>query len=107
LFPFFTPALKVKAVLFAVESNMAALALQGPAAKWFMRHLNPLHTPPQNVPFMRMVRLLDLAFHWEYQQLIDDNVLWLGRSEVSLLQPTWTFISVLRDEKPMGASFPT
>lgn len=57
---------------------MAALALQGPAAKRFMRHLNPLHTPPQNVPFMRMVRLLDLAFHREYQRLIDDNVLWLG-----------------------------
>jgi hypothetical protein len=70
---------QVKAVLFAIESNMAALALQGQMAKRFMRHLDPLHTPPQNVPFMRMVRLLDLAFHREYQRLIDDNILWLGQ----------------------------
>jgi hypothetical protein len=69
---------KVKAVLFAIESNLAAIALQGTQAKRFFRTLNLLHKPPQNVPFMRMVRLLDLAFYREYKRLIDDNVLWLG-----------------------------
>ena len=43
-----------------------------------MKNLHPLHTPPQNLAFMRMVRLLDLAFYREYQRLIDENVLWLG-----------------------------
>jgi hypothetical protein len=68
----------VKLVLFAVEANIAAVALQGTMAKRLLRHLDPKHTPPQNLPFMRLVRLLDLAFHREYQRLIDDNVLWLG-----------------------------
>jgi hypothetical protein len=60
---------QVKSVLFAIEANLAAVALQGSMAKRFMHHLEPLHTPPQNVPFMRMVRLLDLAFHREYKRL--------------------------------------
>jgi hypothetical protein len=79
----FTNRTQVKAVLFAVESNMSALALQGPMAKRFLQQLDPLHKPPQNIPFMRIVRLLDLAFHREYQRLIDDNVLWLGSRFVS------------------------
>jgi hypothetical protein len=65
-------------VVFAVEANIAAAALQGTMAKLFMKNLHPLHTPPQNLAFMRMVRLLDLAFYREYQRLIDENVLWLG-----------------------------
>lgn len=57
---------------------MSAMALQGAMAKRFLLHMDPLHKPPQNVPFMRMVRLLDSAFHREYQRLIEDNILWLG-----------------------------
>ena len=64
--------------MFAVESNMACLALQGPMAKRFASNLDPRYRPPQNWPFMRILRLLDNAFHREYQRLIDDNVLWLG-----------------------------
>jgi hypothetical protein len=75
-FPFFIA--QVKAVLFAVEANVAASAMQGTMSKLFFRHLHPLHVPPQNLPFMRMVRLLDLAFFREYKRLIDENVLWLG-----------------------------
>ena len=52
--------------------------MQGPAAKHFMRHLQEQHVPAQNLPFMRMVRLLDLAFHRECQRLVDDNVIVLG-----------------------------
>jgi hypothetical protein len=70
--------LQVKAVLFAVEANIAAVALQGSMAKHFFRTLEPLHVPPQNLPFMRMLRLLDLSFYREYKRLIDDNVIWLG-----------------------------
>jgi hypothetical protein len=61
-----------------VESNVSAIALQGVASKLFFRDLHPLHVPPQNLPFMRMVRLLDLAFHREYKRLVNENVLWLG-----------------------------
>jgi hypothetical protein len=46
-------------VLFAVELNMAALALHGPMAKRFFHQLDPLHKAPQNLPFMCLVRLLD------------------------------------------------
>jgi hypothetical protein len=67
-----------KSVLFAVEANMAAHCLQGPRAKLFFTHLDQSHKSPQNVPFMRLVRLLDLAFFREYKHLIDDNVCWLG-----------------------------
>jgi hypothetical protein len=73
----------VKAVLFSVEANIAAIALHGTMAKLFFRQLFPLHTPPQNLPFMRIVRLLDLAFFREYKRLIDENVLWLGSSFAS------------------------
>jgi hAT family C-terminal dimerisation region len=69
---------QVKLVLFAIEANVAAVALQGTMAKQYFRHLVPAHRPPQNLPFMRLVRLLDLAFFREYRRLIDDNVLWLG-----------------------------
>jgi hypothetical protein len=69
--------------LFAVEANIAAVALQGAMAKQFFRMLEPLHTPPQNLPFMRMLRLLDLAFYREYKRLIEDNVVWLGSSFAS------------------------
>ena len=47
-------------------------------AKLFCRHLHPLHVPPHNLAFMRMVWLLDLAFFREYKRLIEENVLWLG-----------------------------
>ena len=47
-------------------------------AKLCFRHLHPLHVPPHNLAFTRMVHLLDLAFYREYQRLIDENVLWLG-----------------------------
>jgi hypothetical protein len=46
---------KVKAVLFAAELNMAALALHGPMAKRFFHQWDPLHKAP-------LVCLLDLAF---------------------------------------------
>lgn len=57
---------------------MAAMGLQGERAKLFFNHLDKAHKPPQNLPFMRLVRLLDLAFFREYKRLIDDNVCWLG-----------------------------
>ena len=64
--------------MFAVESNTAALALQGPMAKRYMCTLDPMHRPPQNVPFMRMLRLLQQAFNREYKRLIDENVIAYG-----------------------------
>jgi hypothetical protein len=70
--------LQVKAVLFSVEANIAAIALQGTNAKLFFQFLDPMHRPPQNIAFMRILRLLDLAFYREYQRLIEDNVVWLG-----------------------------
>jgi hypothetical protein len=54
------------------------MALQGNFAKRFFRFLDPLHNPPHNLLYMRIVRLLELAFHREYRRLIDDNVVWLG-----------------------------
>jgi hypothetical protein len=57
---------------------MAALALQGTRAKLFFNHLDDRHRPVQNLPFMRIVRLLDLAFFREFKRLIDDNICWLG-----------------------------
>jgi hypothetical protein len=65
-------------VLFAVEANIAAIAIQGAMAKQFFSHLHPLHRPPHNRAFMRMVRLLDLSFFREYKRLVNENVLWLG-----------------------------
>ena len=73
-----SPSLQVKAVLFAIESNVAAIALHGTMAKLFFQGLCPQHAPPQNLPFMRIVRLLDLAVDREYRRLINDNVEWLG-----------------------------
>jgi hypothetical protein len=74
---------QVKAVLFTIEAGVAAIALQGVYAKRFFQHLDPLHKPPHNLMFMRIVRLLELAFFKEYRRLIDDNVLWLGRGFAS------------------------
>ena len=68
----------MKAVLFTDEAGIAALALQGTFAKRYARNLDPLHTPPHNLLYMRIVRLLELAFFREYQRLIVDNVVWLG-----------------------------
>jgi hypothetical protein len=75
--------MQVKSVLFTIESGMAAIALQGCFAKRFVRFLDPNHTPPQNRAYMRMVRLLELAFFREYRRLIDNNVLWLGSNFAS------------------------
>ena len=68
----------MKAVLFTIEAGLAAITLQGDYAKRFVRHLHPLHKPPQNLSFMRIVRIVEQAFFREYSRLIDDNVLWLG-----------------------------
>ena len=57
---------------------MAAIALHGTMAKLFFQTLNPMHNPPQNLPFMRIVRLLDQAVDREYRRLVNDNVEWLG-----------------------------
>ena len=70
---------QVKAVMFTVEAGMAALALQGVFAKRFFEGLHPLHKPPHSLMYMRILRLLELAFSKEYLRLIDDNVIWLGR----------------------------
>jgi hypothetical protein len=70
----------VKAVLFSVEASLAAICLQGQFAKSFFGYLDARHRPPQNVAYMRMVRLIELAFFREYARLIEDNVLWLGSS---------------------------
>jgi hypothetical protein len=69
--------------MYAIEGNGAAASLQGNFAKRFFRHLDPLHTPPQTVPFMRIVRLLDQAVSREYKRLINNNVIWLGSSFAS------------------------
>jgi hypothetical protein len=52
-------------------------------ARSFFGFLDERHTPPQNVVYMRIVRLLELAFFREYGRLIEDNVLWLGNSFAS------------------------
>jgi hypothetical protein len=75
LVSFWLLSTQFKAVFFAVELDMSALALQGPMAN---RQLDPLQKPAQYVPFMGLVQLLDLAFHPKYKRLIDDNILWLG-----------------------------
>ena len=66
-----------------MEANIAAMAMQGTMAKLFFTQLHPLHKPPQNIAFMRLVRLLDLAFFREYKRLINENVLWLGSNFAS------------------------
>ena len=75
--------IQVKAVLFTIEAGIAAIALQGPFARKFMKHLDPLHHAPHNLLYMRIVRLAELAFRHEYRRLIDDNVLWLGSNFAS------------------------
>jgi hAT family C-terminal dimerisation region len=79
----FTLFSQVKAVLFTIETGGAAISLQGVFAKRFFQHLHPQHNPPHNLMYMRMVRLLELAFLREYRRLIDDNVLWLGSNFAS------------------------
>ena len=69
---------QVKAVLFTIEAGMAALALQGTYAKKFFQFMHPLHKPPHSLLYMRLLRLLELAFSREYLRLISDNVIWLG-----------------------------
>jgi hypothetical protein len=66
-----------------VEAGIAAISIQGAFAKRFTRFLDTNHTPPQNKAYMRIVRLLELAFFREYKRLIDDNVLWLGSNFAS------------------------
>lgn len=70
-------------MLFTIESGIAAISLQGIFAKRFARHLDPLHNPPHSMMYMRIVRLLELAFFREYRRLINDNVLWLGTNFAS------------------------
>jgi hypothetical protein len=72
-FPFLS--LQVKSVLYAIESNGAAISLQGLFAKRFFNCLDPKHRPPQNIKFMRIVRLLDRAVDREFLRLIADGVL--------------------------------
>ena len=74
---------QLKVVLFSIEAGLAAIAVQGVFAKKMFRFLCPLHNPPQNLAYMRMVRLLEQAFFREYRRLIDDNVLWLGSNFAS------------------------
>ena len=69
---------QVKAVLFTIEAGMAALALQGTYAKKFFQFMHPLHKPPHSLLYMRLLRLLELAFSREYLRLISNNVIWLG-----------------------------
>lgn len=69
--------------MFTIEAGIAAISLQGVFAKRFVKNLEPCHVPPQNKPYMRIVRLLELAFFREYQRLIDDNVIWLGSNFAS------------------------
>ena len=73
----------MKAVSFTIEAGIAATSLQGVFAKRFMRHLDPLHKPPQRLAYMRIVRLLELAFYRKYGRLIADNVVWLGNNFAS------------------------
>ena len=59
------------------------MSLQGEFAKQFSRHLDPLHNPPQNLAYMRIVRLLQAAFEREFCRLVNDNVIWLGSNFAS------------------------
>jgi hypothetical protein len=61
--------------MYAIESNGAAVSLQGLFAKRFYQCLDPKHRPPQNIGFMRIVRLLDRAVDREFLRLIADAVL--------------------------------
>ena len=74
---------QVKAVLFTIEAGIAATSLQGVFAKDFVQHLEPRHIPPQNMAYMRIVRILELAFYHEYFRLIADNIVWLGSNFAS------------------------
>jgi hypothetical protein len=69
--------------MFSVEAGISATCLQGVFAKRYARHLDPQHNPPHIMMYMRIVRLLDLAFFREYRRLIDDNILWLGSNFAS------------------------
>jgi hypothetical protein len=70
-------------VLFTIEAGISAICLHGPYAKRFVRDLDQQHNPPHSLMYMRIVRLLELAFFQEYRQLINDNVLWLGSNFAS------------------------
>jgi hypothetical protein len=73
----------VRCVLFAVDANCATAALRGMTATRFFQSLDPLHTPPHRLAFMRLVRLLEQAVFREYKRIVSDNFLLYGTNFAS------------------------
>ena len=69
--------------MFCVEANCATVCLHGRSALRFFRSLDPSHTPPQRIAFMRIVRLLEQAFFREFKRIVVDNFLLYGSNFVS------------------------
>ena len=65
---------QVRCTLFCIESNSAMASLEGRYAVRFFQLLDPLHVPPQRVPFLRILRLLEEAVFREYRRIVNDNV---------------------------------
>ena len=66
---------QVRGVMFCVEANCATVCLHGRSALRFFRSLDPLHTPPHRIAFMRLVRLLEQAISRELKRILSDNIL--------------------------------
>lgn len=73
----------IRGVMFCIESNCATVSLQGRFAQRFFSSLDPSHIAPQRIPFMRIVRLLDMAVSREFQRIVNDNFLLYGSNFVS------------------------
>ena len=69
--------------MFCIKANCANGALQGQNALRFFRVLDPSHTPPYRLAFMRIVRLLEQAVFREFQRIVTDNALLYGGDFIS------------------------
>lgn len=73
----------VRSVMFCVEANCSTVALQGRFAQQFFSILDGNHAPPQRIPFMRIVRLLQQAVFREFARIVNDNLLLYGSNFLS------------------------
>jgi hypothetical protein len=73
----------VRCVMFCVEANCATVAVMGRFANRFFNCLDPTFIPPQRLPFMRIIHLLEKALFREFQLIVNDNYLLYGNNFVS------------------------
>jgi hypothetical protein len=73
----------VRSVMFCIEANCSTVALQGRFAQRFFSLLDGSHAPPQRLPFMRIVRLLQQAVFREFARIVNDNLLLYGSNFLS------------------------